>query len=53
MLKKNKSKKIKLDKELAALVKMKDKDINTSDIPELKDWSKVIVGKFYRPKQKP
>ena len=24
-------------------------DIDTSDIPEVKDWSGAVVGKFYRP----
>jgi uncharacterized protein (DUF4415 family) len=37
------------DSELAALVQMRDEDIDTSDIPETTDWSKAVVGKFYRP----
>ena len=32
---------------------MKDEDIDTSDIPEIKDWSKAVVGKFYRPIKEP
>jgi len=36
-------------KEIHALERMKDKDIDFSDIPELSDWSKAVVGKFYRP----
>jgi uncharacterized protein (DUF4415 family) len=36
-------------KQLAALRKMKDEDIDLSDIPEQTDWSNVVVGKFYRP----
>ena len=32
---------------------MKDRDIDLSDIPEIKDWSKAVVGKFYRPIKKP
>jgi uncharacterized protein (DUF4415 family) len=41
------------DKEITALMHMKDEDIDLSDIPEIKDWSKVVVGKFYRPIKKP
>jgi uncharacterized protein (DUF4415 family) len=37
------------DKELAALIRMRDEDIDTSDIPEVRDWSKAVIGKFYRP----
>jgi uncharacterized protein (DUF4415 family) len=37
------------DPELAALVRLRDEDIDTSDIPEITDWSKAVVGKFYRP----
>ena len=29
---------------------LQDDDIDTSDIPEVTDWSKAEVGKFYRPK---
>ncbi len=35
-------------KELAALAKMPDSAIDTSDIPEIKDWSKAQLGRFYR-----
>ena len=42
-----------LDPELQALLEMKDEDIDTSDIPEIKDWSKAVVGKFYRPIKEP
>ena len=35
--------------ELAALARKRDEDIDTSDIPEVKDWSDAVVGKFYRP----
>jgi len=41
------------DKEIAALRRLKDEDIDLSDIPEIKDWSKAVVGKFYRPIKKP
>jgi len=30
-------------------VPKRDEDIDTSDIPEVSDWSKAEVGKFYRP----
>jgi uncharacterized protein (DUF4415 family) len=36
-------------RDIARLQKMKDEDIDLSDIPEQLDWSKAIVGKFYRP----
>jgi len=39
--------------EIRALKRMKDRDIDLSDIPEIKDWSKAVVGKFYRPIKKP
>jgi len=32
---------------------MKDQDIDTTDIPPTLDWSKAVVGKFYRPIKKP
>jgi hypothetical protein len=35
-------------KELAALEKMPDSAIDTSDIAEITDWSKARVGRFYR-----
>ena len=37
-------------RELKALKRMKDEDIDLSDIPEITDWSKAVVGKFYRPR---
>ena len=40
-------------KELAALGKMPDSAIDTSDIPEVTDWSKAQVGRFYRPIKQP
>ena len=45
-------KKAQRDKELAALRRLKDEDIDLSDIPEITDWSKAVVGKFYRPIKK-
>ncbi len=41
------------DPELQALVRLRDEDIDTSDIPEITDWSKAVVGKFYRPIKSP
>jgi uncharacterized protein (DUF4415 family) len=41
------------DREIAALMKLRDQDIDTSDIPEVTDWSKSVVGKFYRPVKEP
>jgi len=38
--------------ELARLAALADRDIDTSDIPEITDWSKAVVGKFYRPVKK-
>lgn len=35
--------------ELAALAAMPDEEIDTADIPEITDWSKAVVGRFYRP----
>jgi uncharacterized protein (DUF4415 family) len=37
------------DRELRALRELRDEDIDTSEIPETTDWSKAVVGKFYRP----
>lgn len=37
-----------LDKQLAKLAEMTDDQIDTSDIPEVTDWSGAEVGKFYR-----
>jgi uncharacterized protein (DUF4415 family) len=36
-------------KDIANLQKLKDEDIDLSDIPEITDWSNAIVGRFYRP----
>jgi uncharacterized protein (DUF4415 family) len=35
--------------ELKALVALPEKDINTRDIPEQRDWSGAKRGLFYRP----
>ena len=39
--------------EIEALANMPDEEIDTSDIPEVKDWSLAEIGKFYRPIKKP
>jgi hypothetical protein len=38
--------------EIRALKRMNDREINTTDIPPVLDWSKAVVGKFYRPTKK-
>ena len=49
--------KVKLTKrqtdEIEALISTGDDEIDTSDIPEVKDWSPAEIGKFYRPIKKP
>jgi uncharacterized protein (DUF4415 family) len=37
--------------ELAALAKLPDEEIDTRDIPEIKDWRAAEIGKFYRPRK--
>ena len=39
-------------KELAALEKLRDAQIDFSDAAEVRDWSRAVVGKFYRPIKK-
>ena len=41
-----------LAKEIENLRKMKDEEIDLTDIPETADWSKAVIGKFYRPVKK-
>ena len=38
-----------LAKEIETLRKTRDEDIDFSDIPEKRDWSRAVRGKFYRP----
>jgi uncharacterized protein (DUF4415 family) len=38
--------------ELAALAALPEDAIDTSDIPEILDWSGAVVGRFYRPPKK-
>jgi uncharacterized protein (DUF4415 family) len=40
-------------REIRALKRMREQDIDTTDIPAALDWSKAAVGKFYRPIKKP
>jgi hypothetical protein len=40
-------------KELKVLVSMPDARIDLTDIPEITDWSRAIIGKFYRASKKP
>jgi uncharacterized protein (DUF4415 family) len=42
-----------LDNQIKALLRLPDEKIDTSDIPEVTDWSKAVVGKFYRPLKEP
>jgi len=39
--------------EIRALKHLKDSGIDTTDIPPALDWSRAVVGKFYRPIKKP
>ena len=39
-------------RELRAVARLKDSEIDLTDIPEVRDWSKAVVGKFYRPIKK-
>ena len=39
-------------REIRALKRMKDEDIDLTDIPEMTNPTKVVVGKFYRPIKK-
>lgn len=43
----------KQEADLKALAAMRDEDIDTSDIPEVLDWSGAVVGRFYRPVKQP
>jgi len=41
------------DEELRQLVNMREDQIDTSDIPEVKDWTGATIGRFYRPIKEP
>jgi uncharacterized protein (DUF4415 family) len=32
---------------------LRDREIDTAETPEIRDWSKAVVGKFYRPMKEP
>jgi uncharacterized protein (DUF4415 family) len=38
--------------EIAAIAAKRDEDIDLSDMPEVVDWSRAEIGKFYRPPKK-
>ena len=40
-------------KQIAVMASKKDSDIDLTDMPEVLDWSKAEIGKFYRPPKKP
>ncbi len=40
-------------KQIAVIAAKKDEDIDLTDMPEVLDWSKAEIGKFYRPPKKP
>jgi uncharacterized protein (DUF4415 family) len=39
-------------KELQALKRLKDEEIDLTDIPPLNNWNEAVIGKFYRPRKK-
>src|SRR5579871_1756063 len=39
--------------EIRTLKRMSDREIDTTDIPVTHDWTRAVVGKFYRPIKKP
>lgn len=39
--------------EIRALKRMRDREVDTTDVPPVSDWSRAVVGKFYRPIKKP
>jgi uncharacterized protein (DUF4415 family) len=43
----------KVAKELAALARMPDDQIDLTDASEVREWRGAVVGKFYRPIKKP
>jgi uncharacterized protein (DUF4415 family) len=40
------------NKEIRALRRMKNEEIDLTDIPQSRDWDRAVVGKFYRPIKK-
>jgi len=41
------------EEQIANIAVKKDADIDLTDMPEVLDWSKAEIGKFYRPTKKP
>lgn len=41
------------DMEIESLMRMRDEDIDTSDIPEVRNWNSAVMGKFFRPIKAP
>ena len=39
-------------RDITAITSMKDSEIDLTDMPEVLDWSKAEVGKFYRGEKK-
>ncbi len=40
-------------RDISAIAAKRDEDIDLSDMPEVVDWSRAEMGKFYRPPKKP
>jgi len=40
------------NKQIRALRRTKNEEIDLTDIPQSRDWDKAVVGKFYRPIKK-
>lgn len=40
-------------RDIAAIARKKNKDIDLSEMPEVLDWSGAEIGRFYRPTKKP
>jgi uncharacterized protein (DUF4415 family) len=39
-------------RDIAAIAAKRDEDIDLSDMPEVVDWSRAEIGKFYQPPKK-
>ncbi len=39
-------------KEIHVLKRLKDEDIDFTDIPPIRDWDRAVIGRFYRPRKK-
>ena len=40
-------------REIAAIARMKDADVDRSDMPEVLDWKDAEIGKYCRPTKQP